>query len=62
MAAVEQQVLAALRPDQPTQLDTLMEQLLDISSSELIAALFELELQGRARQLPGRCYVKVWSE
>lgn len=29
------------------QLDTLLEQLLDSSSSEVIATLFELELQGR---------------
>lgn len=62
MSGIQQQVLSCLTVDKPIQLDELMERLLDISSSELIAALFELELQGRARQLPGRCYVKVWSE
>jgi len=30
------------------------------SPSEIIAALFELEILGLARQLPGRNFVKVW--
>jgi DNA processing protein len=32
----------------------------DISPSELIAALFELEMTGLVKQLPGKNFVKVW--
>jgi DNA processing protein len=31
-----------------------------LSSSEIFAALFELELAGRIRQLPGKNYVRVF--
>ena len=41
-------------------MDDLLEKLADISASELIAALFELEMMGLAKQLPGRNFVKVW--
>jgi DNA processing protein len=62
MAGLAAQILRLLNVDQPQQLDTLLEQLLDCSSSEVIATLFELELQGRIRQLPGRSYLKVWKD
>jgi DNA processing protein len=62
MAGLAAQILRLLSVDQPQQLDTLLEQLLDCSSSEVIATLFELELQGGIRQLPGRSYLKVWKE
>ena len=58
MAPVFRSVLAALKPDSATQLDTLVESLEGISSSEIIAALFELELTGRVRQLAGKQFVK----
>jgi DNA processing protein len=32
----------------------------DTSRSEIVAALFELEMMGLARQLPGNNFVKVW--
>jgi hypothetical protein len=32
----------------------------ETSPSEIIAALFELEILGYAKQLPGRNFVKVW--
>jgi DNA processing protein len=32
----------------------------DASPSEIIAALFELEILGVVKQLPGRNFVKVW--
>jgi DNA processing protein len=32
----------------------------DSSASELIAALFELEMLGLVKQLPGKHFVKVW--
>ena len=40
-------------------LDTLVESLEHYSSSEMIAALFDLETPGTVRQLPGRNFVKV---
>ena len=49
-----------LKIDAATQLDTLVESLEDVSTSEIIAALFELEILGLVRQQPGRMFVKVW--
>jgi DNA processing protein len=57
---VARRVLATLKIDQATQLDLLVDTLEDASPSEIIAALFELEILGLARQLPGRNFVKVW--
>jgi DNA processing protein len=53
-------VVSSLKVDEPTHLDNLTESLGDFSPSELIAALFELEMAGQVRQLPGRSFVKVW--
>lgn len=53
-------ILAALKIDAPTPLDQLLESSDMLTSSEVIAALFELELLGLARQLPGKNFVKVW--
>lgn len=53
-------VAARLTVDQPTHIDTLLEDLPQYSSSELIAALFELEMAGTIRQLAGKHYIKVW--
>jgi DNA processing protein len=52
-------LLRLLKEDAPVTLDDLTEQCLDHSSSEVIAMLFELELAGRVRQLPGKSFVKV---
>jgi DNA processing protein len=57
---VARRVLATLKIDQATQLDLLVDTLEDASPSEIIAALFELEILGLAKQLPGRNFVKVW--
>ncbi len=54
-------VLAKLTVDTPTQLDALLESSDVYSSSEVIAALFELEMLGLVRQLPGKNFVRVWS-
>jgi DNA processing protein len=61
-SAVRAQLVLFLNVDKPTDLDTLTAALVDFSPSEIIAALFDLELDGLIRQLPGRCYVKVWTE
>jgi DNA processing protein len=57
---VARRVLARLQLDQSTPLDTLVDTMEDTSASEIIAALFELEILGLAKQLPGRNFVKVW--
>ena len=38
-----------------------METLAGYLASEIIAALFELELAGLVRQLPGKSFIKVWA-
>lgn len=57
---VAKAILGKLSVDVPVHLDTLVETMEAHSSSELIAALFELEMLGMARQLPGKNFVKVW--
>ena len=57
---VARRVLARLKTDQTSHLDTLVETVEEASPSEIIAALFELEILGLAKQLPGRNFVKVW--
>jgi DNA processing protein len=59
-AIVGRELLARLKPDLPIHLDALLETLEYHSSSEVIAALFELEMLGLVRQLPGKNFVKVW--
>ncbi|HEY1265454.1 MAG TPA: DNA-processing protein DprA [Terriglobales bacterium] len=55
----ERKILAILKPDEAVQLDTIIERLEpDLSSSEIFAALFELELAGKVKQLPGKNFVK----
>ena len=50
-----------LRADESVQLDELMEQLEgQLPSAEVFTALFELELAGRVRQLPGKNYVRTF--
>ena len=49
-----------LKTDVALHLDVLLETLEYHSSSEVIAALFELEMLGLVRQLPGKNFVKVW--
>jgi len=49
-----------LQVDAPQQLEILLESFEGVSSSELIAALFDLEMSGLVRQLPGKNFVKVW--
>jgi DNA processing protein len=53
-------VLDALKVDTAVHLDDLLENLQDTSASELIAGLFELEMLGLVKQLPGKNFVKVW--
>ena len=52
-------LLETLSVDSAKHLDSLLEQI-ETSPSELIAVLFELEMLGLVRQLPGKNFVKVW--
>jgi len=58
--SVARRTLETLKVDATIHLDDLLEKMEDTSSSELIAALFELEMLGLVKQLPGKNFVKVW--
>ena len=61
MPPMERLVFAELRHDEAVQLDDLIERLEgQISSAEIFTALFELELAGRVRQMPGKNYLKTF--
>ena len=56
----ERLVLDRLRQDETTQLDELIENLDgELGSAEIFTALFELELAGHVRQLPGKNYIRT---
>jgi DNA processing protein len=60
LAPDEQKIFAVLRADEPTHIDELVERLVaELSSSQIFAALFELEVGGRIRVLPGKYYVRA---
>lgn len=57
----EKKILAALKKDELTHIDMLIEKLEpEVSSSEIFAALFELELNGKIKQMPGKNFVKAF--
>ena len=60
MAGAARRILQQLKPDTTVHLDTLVDSVGDMSPSEIIAALFELEILGLVRQHPGRNFAKVW--
>ena len=53
-------ILSQLKVDSATHIDALLEAVEDLTSSEIIAGLFELEMVGAVKQLPGKNFVKVW--
>jgi DNA processing protein len=60
LGPAERRILAILRADESTHIDEIVERLVShLSSSEIFTALFELELSGRIRELPGKNYVRV---
>ena len=59
-AEIGRWILQKLKVEAATHLDELLDTLVDGSPSELIAALFELEMLGLVKQLPGKNFVKVW--
>ena len=55
----ERRILGLLKADEATHIDEIVEKLeTELSSSEIFAALFELELNGKVRQMPGKNFVK----
>jgi DNA processing protein len=60
LKALGRKLLSYLKPDIPQQLESLLETFDGVSSSELIGALFDLEMSGLVRQLPGKNFIKVW--
>jgi DNA processing protein len=55
----EKRILSLLKADEATHIDEIVEKLeTEMSSSEIFAALFELELTGKVRQMPGKNFVK----
>jgi DNA processing protein len=61
MPEAERIVLERLRRDEATQLDELIDGLeARLGSPEIFAALFELELAGRVKQMPGKNYVRCF--
>jgi DNA processing protein len=57
----ERLVLDKLRRDESVQLDELIEGLeTKLGSAEIFTALFELELRGRVKQMPGKNYVRCF--
>jgi len=55
----EKKIFALLKADEATHIDQIVERLEPgLSSSEIFAALFELELAGKVKQLPGKNFVK----
>jgi len=53
-------VLGLLQADESLQIDEILERLeTQLTSAEVFTALFELEMAGRARQLPGKNYVRT---
>jgi len=61
MSEHERLVMQELRQDEALQLDELIERLeLKVVSGEIFTALFELELSGRVKQMPGKNYVRCF--
>src|SRR5258707_6068288 len=55
----EKKIFAVLKADEAMHLDEIFEKLEpQLSSSEIFAALFELELAGKVKQLPGKNFVR----
>lgn len=55
----ERKIYAVLKADEVLHLDEVIEKLeLELSSSEILAAMFELELAGKVKQLPGKNFVR----
>jgi len=57
---IARSIAAAVNDRDNVELDSLLESLDGYSPSEVIATLFEMELAGMVRQLPGKQFARVW--
>lgn len=62
LSPLSRAILGKLEFDKPAHLDHLIEVLERQSPSEIIAGLFELELLGLVRQMPGKSFIKIWTD
>jgi DNA processing protein len=62
LGSLAQSILQLLDHDAAKGLDLLIDEIEAASPSEVMAGLFDLELNGLVRQLPGKSYIKVWSD
>jgi DNA processing protein len=61
LPAEQQKVFSAIKADESIHIDELIERFeSSLSSSEIFSALFELEMNNKIRQLPGKNYVRVF--
>lgn len=59
LSPAEKKILSLLKEHESTHIDEIIEKLeSQLSSSEIFTALFELELNGKVKQMPGKNYVK----
>ena len=58
LGVTEKKLFALLSAEEPRHVDELVEQS-ELNSSEVLATLFELEMKGFVRQMPGKQFVKV---
>ncbi|PYP91374.1 MAG: DNA-protecting protein DprA [Candidatus Angelobacter sp. Gp1-AA117] len=59
LSQAEKKVLAVLKEHESTHIDEIIEKLEGkVSSAEIFTALFELELSGKIKQMPGKNFVK----
>ncbi|HEV2521444.1 MAG TPA: DNA-processing protein DprA [Candidatus Acidoferrales bacterium] len=58
LSPVEKKVFALLDTDESTHIDELVEKT-ELNSSEVLAALCEMEMKGVVRQMPGKQFIKI---
>ena len=56
--STEKKIYELLFTDEPVQLDDILERS-GLNSSDVLATLFDLEMKGIVRQLPGKQFAKV---
>ena len=60
LSETERAINGLLRVDEPVHIDAILEALPQLSSSEVLATLLELEFKNLVRQLPGKNFVKTF--
>jgi DNA processing protein len=58
LSAVEKKIFALLGTDETIHVDELVEKT-ELNSSEVLAALCEMEMKGMVRQMPGKQFLKI---